>query len=290
MADDKLGFSGKLKTNVTHPVRPRNAYGIRVPGGRIMFTRDRGEALMFGRERFGTLLTAKHHWPDGTLEGAYELGSGTVTNVGVSSLANDFQWASPSAAAVNTLKLANYHATGTGATASAATDIALQTAAAPTASTAVAGTQSNASTANTQIYQTVATLSYTSTLAITEWGLFSAAALSATTGTPFTATSATTGTATATPYTASSTTVQGEQGLIVVSGTVYGLIVSNTTSILTNLGWFSTTAGTAGSTPGSTAAFTLQPVMLDHLVFAAINVVNGSTITFTFQLTAASGG
>jgi hypothetical protein len=30
--------------------------------------------------------------------------------------------------------------------------------------------------------------------------------------------------------------------------------------------------------------------MFDHLVFSAINVVSGSTITFTFQLTAASGG
>ena len=76
MAEGNVGMTGKLSKRVTHPVRPRGAFGIRVPGGRVMFTRDRGEALAFSRERFGTLLTARHDWPDGTLEGAYELGSG----------------------------------------------------------------------------------------------------------------------------------------------------------------------------------------------------------------------
>ena len=48
----KLGLAGELKTKVTHPIRPRDAIAIRVPGGRIMWTRDRGEALLFSRERF----------------------------------------------------------------------------------------------------------------------------------------------------------------------------------------------------------------------------------------------
>jgi hypothetical protein len=255
-----------------------------------MYTRDRGEALAFSRERFATLLTAENRYPDGTLEGQYELGSGTVTNVGVSALANDAAWANPSSAPGHTLGLANYHATGTGTTASAATDIALQTAAAPTTTTAVTGTQSYVPAANLQIYQTAATVSYTSTLAITEWGLFTGATLSSTTGTPFTADSSTSATVTGTPYTASSSTVLGEQQNIVVAGTAYGLILSNTSSVLTVNGWWSTTAGTSASTPGSTSAFTIQPVIFDHLVFSALNVVNGSTITFTFQLTIQSGG
>jgi hypothetical protein len=95
---------------------------------------------------------------------------------------------------------------------------------------------------------------------------------------------------TGTPLTASSTTVQGETGLIVVSGSVYGSIFSNTTSALVIPAWYKVADGTGGSTPSGTAAFTLQPVMFDHLVFSAINVVNGSTITFTFQLTCQSGG
>jgi len=291
MAEGNVGMTGKLSKRVTHPVRPRGAFGIRVPGGRVMFTRDRGEALAFSSERFGTLLTARHNWPDGTLEGAYELGAGTVTNVGVLSLANDFAWASPSGAAINTLKLANYHASGTGATASASTDIALQTAASPTATTASAGTQSLVSAANTQIYQTAVTLSYTTSEAVTEWGLFSAAALSATTGTPLTVATTTGGTVTATPLTASSTTVQGQQGLICVAATTAWLLVtSNTTSAFLGPAWYKVSDGTAASTPSNTAAITFQPIMFDHLVFSAINVVNGSTITFTFQLTIQSGG
>ncbi len=295
-ADGAVGMKGDLNAGVDRSVytgripKPRGAYGVRVPGGRVMFTRDRGEALMFAKERFGTMLHAVVRYPDGSIEGAYELGSGTVTNVGVTAIANDFNWASPSGAAINTIKLANQHATGTGTTASATSDIALQTAAAPTASTCVAGTQSLVSTANSQIYQSVATLNYTSTLAITEWGLFTGATLSASTGTPFTATTATSGTVTGTPLTASSTTVQGEQQFIVVSGSVYGVILSNTTSVLTINGWFNTSNGNAGSTPSGTAAFTFQPVLFDHLVFSALNVVNGSSITFTFQLTVQSGG
>src|SRR5438128_10243734 len=43
-----------------------------------------------------------------------DLGSGLVTNVGVLALANDWSLAAPSGAAINTLKLANWHFTGTG--------------------------------------------------------------------------------------------------------------------------------------------------------------------------------
>lgn len=228
----------------------------------------------------------------GALVKSFDLGSGLVTNVGVLAMANDFAWAAPSGAAVNTLKLANFHASGTGTTAAATSDIALQTLAAPTTTTAVTGAQSLVSAANSQVYKTVATINYGSTLAITEWGLHTASALSATTGTPFTATSATSATVTGTPYTASSTTVQGEQQLIVKPGTttVWGLITSNTTSVLTIPAWYTVASGAAGSTPGATEAFTLLPVLWDHKVFAAINVVNGDAIQFTYSLTINSGG
>ena len=51
-----------------------------------------------------------------------------------------------------------------------------------------------------------------------------------------------------------------------------------------------TTTGVIGSTPGSTEAYTLRPVMWDHKVFSAINVVNGDSIQFTYTLTISSGG
>jgi hypothetical protein len=253
--------------------------------GRLLWTPDNGDAYRL--LTFQSHLRADH-FRRGRLVEKYDLGSGLVTNVGVMALANDFAWAQNA----QTLKLQNYHATGTGTTAAAASDIALQTLAAPTTTTAVTGTQSLVSAANLQKYQTVATINYTSSLAITEWGLHSAATLSATTGTPFTATTATSATVTGTPYTASSASAQGEQQLIVKAGTTasYGLILSNTTSVLTIPAWYKTADGTAGTTPGSTEAFTLLPVLWDHKVFAAINVNNGDSIQFTYSLQINSGG
>lgn len=248
-----------------------------------------GEASWYpGGVGFSSHLWADH-FRDGKLRKRYDLGSGLVTNVGVLAMANDWNWASPSGAAVNTLKLANQHASGTGVTAAASTDITLQTSAGPSP---VAGTQSLISGANVQKYQTVATLNYSSSLAITEWGLFTNATLSAATGSPFTTTTATSGTATGTPYTASSSTVQGEQQFIVVPGTttVWGLITSNTTSQLNIPAWYKVADGTAGATPGGTETFTIKPVMWDHRVFSAINVNNGDSIQFTYQLTINSGG
>lgn len=229
---------------------------------------------------------------NGKVEGSMDLGSGLVTNVGVLSLANDFNWASPSGSAINTLKLQNQHATGTGSTAAAATDFKLQTLSTNGGQTPVAGAQTLQSAANSQIYQTVATVSYTGTEAVTEWGLFNSSTLSATTGSPLTNATATTATATGTPFTASSTTVQGQQQLIIVPGTtaVWGLILSNTTSVLTIPAWYKQSDGTAGSTPGNTETYTIRPVMWDHKVFNAINVNNGDSIQFTYKLSCASGG
>lgn len=229
-----------------------------------------------------------------------DLGTGTVTNVGATAIANEaITLASPSGARINTLFLANQHATGTSATGAAATQYKLLTISTNGGQTPVAGAQSIDSTTTIAVpkYKTVATISYTGSEAVTEWGLFTNGTISTTTGTPFTAATATTFTATATPFTASSTTVQGLQQQIVEAGTttVLGLIQSNTTSVATlfnngTTGWFTQAAQTAGSTPGNTEAYTLRPVMFDRKQFAAINVANGDSITFTYTLTITSGG
>lgn len=219
-----------------------------------------------------------------------DLGSGLVTNVGVLAMANEPFWANPSGAVNTILGLANYHATGTGTTAAAATDFKLQT---WDSIAAVVGTQSLVASGTAPGYKTVATISYTATEAVTEWGLHTNGTLSSTTGSPFTATSANSGTVTGTPYTASSPTVAGEQLLLLVPGTtaVWGLVGSNTTSVLTLLGgWYNQSNGAAGATPGATEAFTLRPVLLDHKVFAALNVVSGDSIQFQYSLTINSGG
>lgn len=275
-------------------ISPARARVLRIPllGRAILLTRDQGEGIIPGNQYFMSNLFAEHFDGDGKLQQSYNLGSGLVTNVGVLAMANDFGWASPSGASAATLALQKWHATGIGTNAAAATDVTLQTLAAPTTANAVSGSQALVSAANSQAYRTVATINYTSTLAITEWGLHSAQVLSATTGTPFTATGSTSGTATGTPYTASSTTVQGEQQLVVFPGTttVWGLITSNTTSVLTVPAWYKVADGTAGSTPGGTEAFSIKPVLWDRRQFAAINVNNGDSIQFTYTLTVNSGG
>lgn len=222
-----------------------------------------------------------------------DLGSGLVTNVGVLALANEaVTLASPSGARINTLFLANQHFTGKGTTSAAATDIKIETISTNGGQTAVAGTQTLVAAANSQAYRTVATVSYTGTEAVTEWGLHTSATRTATTGSPFTATSATSFTGTSSPYTASSSTVQGLQQSIFEAGTttVWGFVISNTTSVGTIPAWYKTADGTAGSTPGSTETYTIRPILWDHKVFSAINVVNGDSIQFTYTLTISSGG
>jgi len=87
-----------------------------------------------------------------------------VTNAGAAYMASDFAGGgvSPHIGAFN------FHDDGTGTTAAAVTDTALQT---PTGGSRVAGTQSSPSS---QVYRSVATISFTGSFAITEWGLFSA--------------------------------------------------------------------------------------------------------------------
>lgn len=89
--------------------------------------------------------------------------AGLVTTAGIGFAATDM------AAGLATPRLSsmNFHDSGTGVTAAAIGDTSLQTAAGPT--TRATGTQSNPSAG---VYKSVGVISYTSTLAITEWGLF----------------------------------------------------------------------------------------------------------------------
>jgi hypothetical protein len=94
------------------------------------------------------------------------IGFALVTTAGVNILAADFV-----AGASLRINAFNFHDSGTGTTAAAIGDTALVTQAGPT--TRATGTQSTPSAGQ---YRSVGTISYTSTLAITEWGLFSQAA------------------------------------------------------------------------------------------------------------------
>lgn len=295
MPDTKgtASFGGKLAMRKIKRSQPHSARSIHIPGlGRIILTRDPGSAGFLSKEYFQTHLEALHRNAAGELLAVRDCGSGKVTNVGVQAMANDFGWASPSGASCATLALANWHAVGLGTGAESASQIALETLTAPTATLAKQGTQTLVSAANKQEYKSVCTIAFTESKAITEWGLHTAEALSVTTGTPLTGSSATSATAQAASYTASSTTVKGEQQLIVVPGTtaVYGLITSNGTAVLNIPAWYKTSDGTAGATPGTTEAITIKPVMWDRKKFAAFNVENGDSIEFKYSLLINSGG
>lgn len=101
---------------------------------------------------------------------------GLITDAGLNFLANAF---TVDGAATDVFNF-KFHDSGTGTTAAAQTDTALVTQAGP--ATRATGTntqtQSASGTGSTTpaIVQSVATISYTSTLAITEWGLFSQSA------------------------------------------------------------------------------------------------------------------
>jgi hypothetical protein len=269
--------------------------------GKYALVRDpNGEATWFpGGIGFNTHLQADHY-RGGRLYEKYDLGSGLVTNVGVLALANDSLW-SVTNAPNNLFRFLKYHASGTGSTAAAATDIKLQTASGNGGQTPVAGTQVLVSAANLQKYQTVATISYSGTEAVTEWGLFAydstlpaVTALSDATGSPFTAGAATSGTVTATPLTASSTSVMGQQmSIFENTGNAtpsWGLVTSNTTSVVTVPAWYKVSDGTAGANPANTNTYVIRPIMWDHKVFSAINVVSGDAIQTTYTLTISSGG
>lgn len=135
----------------------------RIPFTKLVVARDPGVALLPGALLFGTHLQADVY-RNGELIDSRDLGSGLVTTAGVNLMAQDWN----ASANQQVLKLANFHDSGTGATAAAIGDTALQT---PTGGARVSGTQSNPVSGQ---YRTVATISYGSSFAVTEWGLFTA--------------------------------------------------------------------------------------------------------------------
>jgi hypothetical protein len=153
MSDGKMGFSGSLTTKkigakVPHLYRLRNSFGrLFKPDGHItvrseltgvLFPSDGGRPVNLG------LLSTR-----------------VVTNAGVAYLAANF-------IGTNAPNAFNFHDCGTGTNAESVSDTALQT---PYGGARATGTQSNPSA---PVYRTVGTISFTSTLAITEHGVFSA--------------------------------------------------------------------------------------------------------------------
>lgn len=317
-----VGFGGSLKPKLIkgEGSKKSKVYSIHLPKlGRFAYTRDPGEAGLFKTAQFTTSLGAILYAPDRSVRGQvrkgeildeFDLGSGLITNIGVTALANDSNWfanTTENLATLNTLKYMNW---GTGTTAAAQTNWRLQTQAENEAGKkeGVAVTSSVLSWLSAGNAKLIVTGKLEQNLAgptaITEWGLFSAAKTEGTTpkaatnggantGTTFTDT----GTLTAPGSAESKKDARGAQQYALwakEAEEVYGLVLKNTTTVATVPGW--TKAGSEGKgttevgpTPSATSKYSFFPVMWDRRVFAAINVEKGNIVEFPYELTIEGG-
>lgn len=275
--------------------------------GRFAFTRDPGEAGLFMNQMISTHLGAIHRGPayskrgqmhQGVILDEFDLGSGLVTNIGVTALANDSNWQIEAAEPINTLNVCKYINWGTGATAAAQTDYQLQTPAENESGKKenVAATSSVLKWSATGNAKIVITGKLEANLAgptaITEWGLFSTKNLLGTL-TESEKSTATSLEGKAAAFTASAAKTRGEQNKVIwaeKSEEVYGLVTASSTTILTIPGWVKAKAAELGVTPEAKAKFKVLPVMWDHRVFSAINVEKGNTIEFPYELEIKGGG
>src|SRR4029077_3075433 len=165
------GFGGDLQSRIIRAPKLAKVREIRLPFGRVAFTRDKGTGRLpfSGRAMMLSNLTAHHFSREGQFLRAYNCGSGTVAKAGGNVHINDLlDWTIGPI-----LDEFIYHGCGTGTTASAATDIWLQTqigAGSLTGSTVGYFTGTSVLVAP-NIYRTVATSVFSATLAVTEWVL-----------------------------------------------------------------------------------------------------------------------
>lgn len=303
---------------IVNEPRSRKVRTLRTPLGRFGYTRDKGEGDMFGTQTLETRLRAIVRDEGDRVIDEYDLGSGLVTNVGVLALAYDTAYGGAGSelaglatgkpqgkakTAFNLFSQLAWHQWGTSETSATTYDLALNAAAktktnAATEATEAKNTVTTSGAGKPKLVSTV-TLEAGETLKITEWGIFTQKVLSATTGTPLTAVSATTGTVTGTPLTASGEEAQGERLKVLLAAKnakkeakkIWGLIVHNTTSVVTVPAWYKYGEAETGGTeePESTSAYELLPVMFDHRVFGVITVESGNKIEFPWELEIQSG-
>lgn len=267
---------------------------INLPGiGRVLFVPKKEAAEIIGKQVFATNLSFKQ-FRNGKLYEQGDLGSGTVTNAGVNLMAwNDLNNGLGSA----TLANLQYHAIGTGTTASASSDFYLQT---PQGTTNLSGTTNGYMTGAPtlvapNIMQSQATFTATGAIAVAEWIITDSNAAAYTSQTANASSATSIGVAT-TPF---STTGNGLKGWHVEinataintpTTTVMGLVTANTSSALTIAEGWRTLANATAGTPSSTATFSVYPTAFDHKQFGTINLAANDTLQFTYQLTVTSGG
>lgn len=308
-----LGMGGKLDVLKIPAQRSHRARSIRLPGGRLILTRDKGQSTLLANQMMMSNLRLTHRDPGGRILDVVDTGSGLVTNAGVNLMSNDFGWTNA------TLKQANFHALGTGTTTAALSDVWLQTIASNTNFSGttngyMTGTQSMIANATgtpwSPVYQTTATFTCNggAGIAITEWivaiGNGANVNNSSTAGVTI-ATSSVTDTGAA--FTTSGTglaqwTLEGgfasaQTTPTNTSTTPMFQIASNTATVATALSntWSSgtktwlTAANNTVANP-TNKFYVVFPTAWDHKTFGAVTLNNGDTLQVTYQLSINSGG
>lgn len=271
---------------------------------KVPFTRGRllwlpkdgnGSALRMADRRLGTHLKVEHH-VRGRKVDELDCGSGLTTNIMQALNANDPLWAG-APTPFSAFAHMEYHTTGTGTTAEAQTDFGVQAIGTHFGSGTNGYTTGVLTAVAPNVLQSVGAITYNGAEAVSEWALYA--------GNIATINRTSTGAApTSTTFTDAGATFptagNGLQGCVIeisVTGvntpttTVYGLITSNTATVLTIAGGWWTLANVAASTPGSTVSYTITPALADHKKLAGVlNVINGSILTFTYSLTLNAGG
>ena len=313
----EVGFGGSVKpkrykdeaAQAKARAKRSKVYSFSIPGGlgRFAFTRDRGEGGLFQTSQLRSHLGAVLYAPDVSVRGQirrgkiideYDLGSGLVTNIGVTALGYDAQWTAETTELINTLAACKWQQWGTGKTAAAQTDFKLQTLAENELHKKEGVEATNLlkwlATGNAKLIST-ATLTEEAAgpVEISEWGLFSAKNIL---GTEKTAVNA--GANTATTFTdtgglvapgteASGAKKRGAQNYVLFAKEAeeaYGLIEKNTTEVATVAGFSKAASAAEAAVPSKTSKYFILPVMFDHRVFAVINVEKGNKIEFPYEL------
>lgn len=297
----KVGLSGDLTSKVIRAPQPHRIKTLaRTPFGRLMWSRDKGDATITGREQFISNLTA-HIFQKGRLADIVDLGSGLVTNTGVNMMANEPTWVAASTPFA-TLSSMLYVSTGTGGTAAAASDVWLQT-----VGTHFSGGTNNyftgvLSVTTPNVWKNVATVNYSGTETVSEWVICMNNAATVARTSAGAAPTQTTFTDTGATFTTAGNGLKGFTVQATLGGTILNTstlaqaqILSNTATVLTvtpgpdGTHWYSG-ANLSVATPAATIQYTVFPTAFDHKQFTGIGVNNGDSIQFTYSLTIQSGG
>ena len=163
MRQGELGFGGALQTKVIRGNRKRSVVAIclqRLSNARHALID--GAPVLYAELKARHYIAAENRWKDLGV-----VSRKAVTTEFVNLLVDELQASAPTHTRFFDFK---FHDCGTGTTAENASDVALVT---PYGGARTSGTQVEGASAN--IYRSIGTIAFTSTLAITEHGLFNAA-------------------------------------------------------------------------------------------------------------------